>query len=557
MAACSEARLGPLVRLAALLWISLLAAGAHALIPVGTPAYLNGSVGDLTVQRGLAYAVGRDGLEILDASSPERGYTTLGTLPGAYDHIEVRGDVAYLTSNFGLHIVDVSDPVSPIEVGFLPEAGVRESYALDVAGRFVLLARGAPTSRVGLRIVDVGDPAAPVARGELSGMELPISTFPLNSELSVVHEGHYAFVVHSIGGVAVVDIANPDAPTLVTTFAFSGTGSVGGVALQRGSLFLPGENASEESELLIYDVTDPAAPAPRAPIENLFCARLAVARGIAYCAQSFPYPFGGIALRLFDVSDPASPTGLGLLLLDGFVNALAIADGFAHVVAISAGSVGPRSLQAVDVRVPELPAHALTQEAPYAALALEGTRLYGVGLDRFDVLDVAVPLAPSLLGSVSLRALQFGDVEIFGGTAYVTTSAGIAVLDVSDAAHPRIVTTLTRPVAELASEFARAGNTLYVATFGGRIDIYDIGTTPAAPRLLGSLALADRSAPHDHDLEGERLYVTSVRGLSILDVADATSPREIGRIESPSPAPYPGFGQAGISRDVLYLNEQP
>ncbi|HEX5067983.1 MAG TPA: hypothetical protein VFY49_17815, partial [Myxococcota bacterium] len=267
--------------------------------------------------------------------------------------------------------------------------------------------------------------------------------------------------------------------------------------------------------------------------------------------------FGGIALRLFDVSDPASPTEIGLLLLDGFANGLAIADGFAHVIAISAGSVGPPRLQAVDVRVPELPQHALTKEGPYAALALDGTRLYGVGIDRFDVLDVAVPLAPTLLGSVSLRALQFGDVEVSGGTAYVTTGAGITVLDVSDAAHPRIVTTLTRPVAELASEFARAGNALYVATFGGRIDIYDIGTTPAAPRLLGSLALADRSAPHDLDLQGERLYVTSVRGLSILDVADATAPREIGRIESPSPAPYPGFGQAGISRDVLYLNEQP
>jgi len=535
------------------LWIALAATSARALIAVGTPAGVLADASDVAVANGRAYVAGSLRLQIFDASNPETGYTKLGELAGSFSHVEARGDVAFLTSPFGLHVVDASDPANPHELAMFPVGGIRNVLDLELAGPLALLAEDEGVTHVGLRIVDVSNPAAPVARGQLLGIELPITPidFPVRSQLSIVRDGHFAYLAESLGGVAVVDVSNPDAPALVTTFSFAGGGPSGAVGVWRGSLLLPGD------DLLIYDVTNPAAPAQVASLENVLCERLQVVRGIGYCAEPLPFSLNSFVFQLFDVSDARNPAALGVLLLDGFANGIAVSGEFAHVATVSTFDDLSESLRAIDVRVPEFPARRLTDAGAYLALAHAGDRLYAAGMNRFDVLDVTTPLDPVVIGSTGLPNALDRDIEVFGTTAYVTSpTRGLQILDVSDPANPRVVGEIAKPPQESATEIARAGTHLYVGTFSGVIEVYDL-SVPTAPVRLGSLPLVARESPHDLDIVANRLYVTSSTGISIVDVADASAPREIGRIESPVPPPNPGFGEAAVAGHVLYVNEPP
>ena len=93
-----------------------------------------------------------------------------------------------------------------------------------------------------------------------------------------------------------------------------------------------------------------------------------------------------------------------------------VADGFAHLTTGSTGSILSASVRAIDVRVPGVPKREETDLGAYVALAHTGDRLYAAGADRFEVVDVEVPLAPVRAGSLGLPSSSERDVEISGDT---------------------------------------------------------------------------------------------------------------------------------------------
>jgi hypothetical protein len=120
-----------------------------------------------------------------------------------------------VTSVSGLRIYDISDPAAPAEVGAvaLPHF---ENEDVDLGGDILLISNDAAESTGILYVIDISNPAAPSIR----------STFPMGGDPILGGPGHTASCIKDCqfawvtdtGGIRVIDLRDPDAPVSLGTF---------------------------------------------------------------------------------------------------------------------------------------------------------------------------------------------------------------------------------------------------------------------------------------------------------------------------------------------------
>lgn len=188
------------------------------------------------------YWDGEGGLEIMDVSNPANP-ELLSYVP-VQDYaaeLAISGNIAYVTDNFhGLKIFNVSNPANPIQIGsYNPGSYV---LALAVSGNIVCL--------VGyscLWIVDVTNPQNPIERG----------VYYLDNGRSVAISGNVAYVADAERGILLIDISNPDAPTLLSTLTPHTENNFMRCKVDGNRLYTM---EFIWNEVLIYDITNPMSP---------------------------------------------------------------------------------------------------------------------------------------------------------------------------------------------------------------------------------------------------------------------------------------------------------
>ncbi len=147
----------------------------------------------------------------------------------------------------------------------------------------------------------------------------------------------------------------------------------------------------------------------------------------------------------------------------------------AVLAATAADAAGPLT------RLATLPLGARAHDVVVAGdLAYVGT---ATGL---AIVDVSVPSAPVLRGSLSTGRKTLGLV-VDGGHAYLANQAGdLKVVDVSNPDAPALVASTALP--GYAYDVALQDDILYVASFSGEIYLLDV-STPAAPRQIRVLGV--------------------------------------------------------------------
>lgn len=129
-------------------------------------------------------------------------------------------------------------------------------------------------------------------------------------------------------------------------------------------------------------------------------------------------------------------------------------------------------------------------------------------------------------------------VTVAGSTLYITTAAGVAVVDVSDALNPALLTTVALPGARASMQQFRY---LFV-TDGEGLKVIDI-TTPARARLVPGATVPLKDA---RKLFVSRTYVFVAAGAEGLAIIDAEKPEapKLHRM-------FDGGGQIRDARDVV------
>jgi hypothetical protein len=293
----------------------------------------------------------------LAADCPE----LVGSLPGGWQttDIAVSGDYAYLTGAGWLRVIDVSDPLAPVEVGYIDYGGgsVAVSGGYAYTGLYIppIVPPGTPYSL--MNVYDVSTPSAPVWNAHLTSPRFPPSDVAIISErfeyvalgfgLEVIDvtwpwmpfeicflqtpdeaygiavEDGYAYVAGS-DGLRVIDVTIPPFP--VEAASLDTPDEAYGVAVEDGYAHVAGSGG-----LRVIDVNLPWGPfevgSLGAPIPAW---NVAVSRGYAYVAGGSP-----AQLRVIDVSDPSAPVEVGSYETGGNFDidsrGIAVSDGYVFV----------------------------------------------------------------------------------------------------------------------------------------------------------------------------------------------------------------------------------
>ncbi len=266
---------------------------------------------------------------------------------------------------------------APVELGlFQPTDGEARGFA--VRDDVVYLA----VESEGLEVVDIGDPASPTSLGVLD--------FALGElAFSVAVDGDHAFVGKRGAGWSVVDVTDPGAMVEV---AFDDADDAEDVAVVDGTLFV-----LDTTGLRTYDVVDPTVPVVMSPTVTLpgSCRSMVVAGSTAYIASTGVE--GGGGLVMVDVSDPSSPTEIGVYLTTSNAAHLEVDGNTAYVSHLDGVDV-------VDVTDPAMPVGrgVFVQDRSHA-VASAGSRLFVLGDDTSNftpptltVVDVSNPEAPTV-----------------------------------------------------------------------------------------------------------------------------------------------------------------
>lgn len=370
--------------------------------------------------------------------------------------------------------------------------------------------------------------------------------------LSIVSDGHHAYVAAGDSGLLVFDLA-PDLPPRLLA-QVKGQGKITHVALRGEYAYL----ADSAGTLLIVDVSNPqqlrqVASYPLAQPLDALC----VEQGRAYLVS-------GKQLSVLDVSRPQTPQQLASFILTDEASAVQVAGGYAYLALPKAG------LSILDVR--DLSSlHEVGRfrgEVRDVAVA-QGRAYLANGAIGLSVLDISQPQAPRWMGSVNRigtsLALSYDD----GYVALRNDRSEITLIDARNPKLPKIVAVhhaeqmpntialvqknvlagtdaslgvvdFSVPVPNVVNIGANfggsrraviRGHTLFVADWFSGLHLYDI-TEPASPRHLA--AYHTQGSAKGVLVRGNYAYVADDdHGVQIIDVSNPKQLRKVSEVATP------------------------
>lgn len=342
----------------------------------------------------------------------ELSFELIGQWGGSCSAVTVADDTAYLALGPRVVTLDVSDRANPAFLGQSPVLP-HTVKAVEVQGDYAYVA-GRSEDNGGVYVLDVSDPAQITWRG----------SYRADAEYcDLAVSGDWAYVVNG------------------------------------------------DSELHVYDISDPSAPVPVDRSETSMNARDVVLVGCHAYVRTWS------TIDVFDVSEPR------------------------HAILVNSW-----------------------QGSYWGGIAYDGAWLYGVDAlaDRLDVLDISEPDEPVLIGSTGLERAMNG-VAVTGGYAYVGYYYAVEVVDVRDPYDPCWVgSVLLDPMVN--NLFADTG-TVYVANLWSGMAILDTAD-PSAPEQIATYGVATHAnrvtATADH------AFLTGYRdGVQVIDVSDPQSPERV------------------------------
>ncbi len=501
---------------------------------VGAVTTANGPSGTAISGR-YAYVVNTqsNSLQVIDVNVPSAPIVT-GTVPstGAVA-VAVSGKFAFaVTTNSVLQVFDVSNPSAPTAVGSVGTGNL--PVALTVAGRNAWVLNSGDGT---LQTFDVGNPATPVSLGT-------ISAGAGASGLAVA--GRYAYVVNRTAAtLQVFDLGGAYIQQLEAGSTMLGTLQTRGPAVVGQNLDVRGGFTASGSARISGGVQVDGALRAGAlqgdafGLTNLNGTNLTgvvsdsrLSSNVVLLSKTSVFTNGvGIGALATNVIAPLTVSARVPTNATGTVGtintplAVAVSGSFAYVGAASA-------LQIVDLTVPSAPTvlGSVTLGSQVASVAAAGRYVYAVYGGTLGIVDVSNPASPALVGSV-VAGTGTSYVAVAGRYAYVTIANfdTMQIVDVSNPAQPVLLG--TKLISGEADAVAVAGKYLYVvSTAGNAIFVLDV-SNPASPTLVGSVGVTGPSAI---SVVGRYAYVAASGGLQIIDVGNPGGPAIAGSVAAGS-----------------------
>lgn len=479
---------------------------------------------------------------------------SLGRWPGhprgAVSGIHAADGRAYLNLEWGgVLIVDVSQPALPVPLGAVDVPGSGTANGFDISGDWLLLPFGRS-----LGIANVSDPRRPVIVSQYQAEGVGGRSIAM----SVKATGNLAYLAHGEGGLLILDIGSPTAPSLAGHVPSAGA-MFTDVELRDGLAYV-----ATEVGLTILDLANPTAPSVLggfgASLGQLGMVRTGEGRAHVFGGATFSTvdvqnprrPFrdtwhavfrgspvdvreqGGLAyfatawdgLVVMDFSQPFASSEVGALPVTGYGRCLDLLGDRAYL-----GT--SQGLEIADVRAPAQPVRlgGLRTDGFAADVKSRGALAYLADESGLRILDLTDAASPVLAGASATRG-RARAVRLMGNRAYVASGWGLEILEVTAPSNPSPAGDLNLPALERL-DVSPDGERV-VASDLSQVSILDT-SNPELPVFRG--AFRPQGSPGDVALDGNLVYVAdSVEGVVILDIADPDRPVAVGEIPIPSGA---------------------
>lgn len=194
-------------------------------------------------------------------------------------------------------------------------------------------------------------------------------------------------------------------------------------------------------------------------------------------------------------------------------------------------AVGDEGLQIVDIADPTEPAMVgSVRTRGFANGIAVGNGTAWIAATRSGVrgYDVTDPGSPRLIGAVVPAELTY-DVAIGGGVLWAASVDGLHAVDVIDPRRPRVVSTTDVPTPWGLQRVIVRGDVLVTAAFWAGMELYD-ATEPQRPELIGSIFQWE-CPTMDVEVVGSTAALLCESYLSIADISDPTRPVELATVE--------------------------
>jgi Tfp pilus assembly protein FimT len=285
----------------------------------------------------------------------------------------------------------------------------------------------------------------------------------------VALSGNYAYVGYA-SGLAVVDISNPAAPSLVGTFPTNA--AVNSVYISGSDAYLATSDST--SQFMVISIANPAAPTIVGSLQ-LRDSSYAAATGIfvsgnyAYVVKDQVSQDAGSnygEFNVIDVSNVTEPQLVGSLNIGSDCSAVQVSGNYAYVTNAASG----KQLNVIDVTDKTNPVSDTTVNlgATGTDILINGSTAYvttesNSSGSEFDEYDISTPTAPTLTGDYKVGATVNG-VSVSGNYVQLDTALAtkqFMVLNLTTPATPTLTSSMN--LGATPNRLTTVGNYSYLA----------------------------------------------------------------------------------------------
>jgi hypothetical protein len=259
-------------------------------------------------------------------------------------------------------------------------------------------------------------------------------------------------------------------------------------------------------------ITGTVAGAALAPEVNMeLVGHLGGSIGAISVVGNYAYVGQGQDVLIQDITNPSSPTLLGKIMTNDYVNDIKVSGNYAYVT-------NSNNLLIIDINNPSTPTIKGSCNAIGAiGVSVSNNYAYVITYDGLSIIDISNSSSPTLKGNYHNPLNNHGSVSVSGNYAYIGGPSSLEIVDISNPSSPTLTGSYKTSMGTYCSSVS--GNYAYIGESKG-LEIVDI-SNPSSPILKGMYNTSNYVS--SVSVSGNYVYIISFH-LTIIDISNPSSP---------------------------------